>query len=185
MTLERTREYELVMILSPEATEAEARETVSWINAIISEGSGSIAQQDNWGVRRLAYPIQRFVEGNYFFTRCSMEAQAAVELNETLNSSQDVLRHLVFRLDNSELRAMEKQAERELAARRETERRERVAREREEARRIADAQAAAAAQRAAESAESAESAASPQDQQSEQSEEPSATPAPEPVSNPS
>ena len=176
MTLERTREYELVMILSPEATEAEARETVSRINAIISEGSGSIAQQDNWGVRRLAYPIQRFVEGNYFFTRCTMEAQAAVELNETLNSSQDVLRHLVFRLDNSELRAMDRQAERELAARRETERRERVAREREEARRIADAQAAAAAQRAAESAASS---------QAEQAEQPSATPAPEPVSNPS
>lgn len=176
MTLERTREYELVMILSPEATEAEARETVSRINEIISDGSGSIAQQDNWGVRRLAYPIQRFVEGNYFFTRCSMEAQAAVELNETLNSSQDVLRHLVFRLHNSELRAMEKQAEREEATRRETERRERVAREREEARRTADAQAAAAAQRAAESAASS---------QAEQSEQPSETPAPEPVSNPS
>ena len=144
MTLERTREYELVMILSPEATEAEARETVSQINGIISNGSGGIAHQENWGVRRLAYPIQRFIEGNYFFTRCSMEAQVAVELNETLNSSQDVLRHLVFRLDKSELRAMDRQAERELAARRETERRERVAREREEARRAAAAQRAAA-----------------------------------------
>ena len=144
MTLERTREYELVMILSPEATEAEARETVARINAIISVGYGGIAYQENWGVRRLAYPIQRFIEGNYFFTRCSMEVESAVELNEELNSSQDVLRHLVFRLDKSELRAMERQAERERAARRESERRERVAREREEARRAAAQRAAAA-----------------------------------------
>ena len=96
MTLQRMREYELVMILSPEATEAEAKETVKSISDAIADGGGSISQQDNWGVKRLAYPIQRFIEGNYFVTRCTMEAQAAVALNETLNSAQDVLRHLVI-----------------------------------------------------------------------------------------
>ena len=145
------RDYELAMILSPEATEAEAAETVGRITSLISDGGGSISQQDNWGIRRLAYPIQRFIEGNYFIVRCKMDAQAAVELDSTLNSSQDVLRHLVFRLDPSDLAAMEKQAERERAARQEAERRataEREAREREEARRLAEAEAAA---RAAES----------------------------------
>ena len=142
------RDYELVMILSPEATEAEARETVSRITSLISDGGGSVSEQDNWGIRRLAYPIQRFIEGNYFVTRCKMEAQAAVELDNTLNSSQDVLRHLVFRLDQSDLAAMEKQEARERAARQEAERRataEREAREREEARRRAEAEAAAQA----------------------------------------
>ena len=149
------RDYELVMILSPEATEAEARETVSRITSLISDGGGSVSEQDNWGIRRLAYPIQRFIEGNYFVTRCKMEAQAAVELDNTLNSSQDVLRHLVFRLDQSDLAAMEKQEARERAARQEAERRataEREAREREEARRRAEAEAAAQAA-AAEAAE--------------------------------
>ena len=146
MTSVRMRDYELVMILSPEATEAEAAETVERITSLISDGGGSVSEQDNWGIRRLAYPIQRFIEGNYFIARCKMEAQAAVELDSTLNSSQDVLRHLVFRLDQSDLAAMEKQAERERAARLEAERRanaEREAREREEARRQAEAEAAA------------------------------------------
>ena len=146
MTSVRMRDYELVMILSPEATEAEAAETVERITSLISDGGGSVSEQDNWGIRRLAYPIQRFIEGNYFITRCKMEARAAVELDSTLNSSQDVLRHLVFRLDQSDLAAMEKQAERERAARLEAERRanaEREAREREEARRQAEAEAAA------------------------------------------
>ena len=153
------RDYELVMILSPEATEAEAAETVSRITSLISDGGGSVSDQDNWGIRRLAYPIQRFIEGNYFVTRCKMDAQAAVELDTTLNTSQDVLRHLVFRLDQSDIAAMEKQAERERAARLEAERRaaaEQEAREREEARRQAEAEAQA---RAAESGESSEGAA--------------------------
>ena len=152
MTSQRIRDYELVMILSPEATEAEAADTVSRISGMITDGGGNIAKQDNWGVRRLAYPIQRFIEGNYFITRCTMEAQAAVELNTTLNSSQDVLRYLVFRLEKSELAAMEAQAERERAARQQAEARaaaERGARERDEARRAAEAQAAAMAAEAA------------------------------------
>ena len=160
MTSVRMRDYELVMILSPEATEAEAAETVSRITSLISDGGGSVSDQDNWGIRRLAYPIQRFIEGNYFVTRCKMDAQAAVELDTTLNTSQDVLRHLVFRLDQSDIAAMEKQAERERAARLEAERRaaaEQEAREREEARRQAEAEAQA---RAAESGESSEGDAS-------------------------
>ena len=155
MTSVRMRDYELVMILSPEATEAEAAETVSRITVLISDGGGSVSQQDNWGIRRLAYPIQRFIEGNYFIARCKMDAQVAVDLDSTLNSSQDVLRHLVFRLDKSDLAAMEKQAERENAARQETERRataEREARARDEARRSAEAAAAETAPVQAEAA---------------------------------
>ena len=138
MTSQRTRDYELVMILSPEATESEAAETVKRISDIISEGGGNISQQENWGIRRLAYPIQRFIEGNYFITRCQMEAQAAAELDQTLNAAQDVMRHLVFRLEKSEIAAIEAQAERQ---RQEIEKQEaearaaaaREAREREEA----------------------------------------------------
>lgn len=159
MTSVRMRDYELVMILSPEATEAEASETVERITALISDGGGSVSEQDNWGIRRLAYPIQRFIEGNYFIARCKMDAQAAVQLDSTLNSSQDVLRHLVFRLNPSDIAAMEKQAERERAAKVEAERRataEREARERDEARRQAEAEAQAQAAESEESGEGGE-----------------------------
>ncbi len=156
------RDYELVMILSPEATEAEASETVDRITSLISDGGGSISERDNWGIRRLAYPIQRFIEGNYFIARCKMDAQAAVELDTTLNTSQDVLRHLLFRLDQADIAAMEKQAARERAAQLEAERRaaaEREAREREEARRVAEAEAEAQAATSEGSGEGDESAA--------------------------
>ena len=138
MTLQRKRDYELAMILSPEATESEAADTVKRISDIITEGGGSISHQENWGIRRLAYPIQRFIEGNYFIMRCQMAPRAASELDKTLNAAQDVMRHLLFRLEKSEIAAMEAQAERQRQEleKQEAERRAaaaRDAREREEA----------------------------------------------------
>jgi len=143
------------MILSPEATESEAALTVKRISDIISEGGGSISHQENWGIRRLAYPIQRFIEGNYFITRCQMEAQAAAELDQTLNAAQDVMRHLVFRLEKSEIAAMDAQAERQRQelARQEAEARAAAARE---AREREEAAARAAAERQARQAAEAE-----------------------------
>ena len=174
MTSQRTRDYELVMILSPEATESEAAQTVKRISEMISEGGGSISHQENWGIRRLAYPIQRFIEGNYFITRCQMEAQAAAELDQTLNAAQDVMRHLVFRLEKSEIAAMEAQAERQ---RQDIERQEaearaaaaREAREREEAaaRIAAERQAREAAEAQAQAPAAEAEAAEPPSGESE------------------
>ena len=140
MTLQRMRDYEMVMILSPEATESEAAATARRITTLITDGGGSISHQENWGTRRLAYPIQRFIEGNYVITRCVMDARAATELDKTLNAAQDVLRHLIFRLEKSEIAAMEAQSERARQAKERDEARaaaERQARDRDDARQSA------------------------------------------------
>ena len=144
MTSQRTRDYELVMILSPEATESEASATARRVSELIADGGGAVSHQENWGARRLAYPIQRFIEGNYFVMRCVMEPSAANDLDKTLNAAQDVLRHLIFRLEKSEIAAMEAQSERERQAKEREEARqaaERQARERDEARQAAEARA--------------------------------------------
>ena len=128
------RDYELVMILSPEATESEAAATARRVSALITDGGGSVSHQENWGSKRLAYPIQRFIEGNYFIMRCVMDTRAASELDKTLNAAQDVLRHLIFKLEKSEIAAMEAQAARESQTRERDEARasaERQARDRE------------------------------------------------------
>ena len=165
MTLQRTRDYELVMILSPEATESEAAATARRISALITDGGGTVSRQEHWGVRRLAYPIQRFIEGNYFITRCVMDTRAANELDKTLNAAQDVLRHLIFKLEKSEIAAMEAQTARERQAKEREESRaaaERQAREREreEPRAAAEPQAQPAPPPAA-SAPAPSAAASP------------------------
>jgi small subunit ribosomal protein S6 len=83
------------MILSPEATEEEAAATVERVTGFITDCGGSISETVAWGVRRLAYPIAKFMEGNYVLTRFSLEAEDAVQFDRNLKTSRDVLRHLV------------------------------------------------------------------------------------------
>ena len=101
MVAERTRDYELVLVLSPEATEDEVNTTVERITGLITERGGSVSDPEIWGVRRLAYPVQKFQEGNYVLARFSTDAKEVVELDRNLNAAQDVLRHLVTKADKS------------------------------------------------------------------------------------
>ncbi len=97
MVAERTREYELVMILSPESTEDEVSAMVETVHGFITEGGGTIGEHDNWGLRRLAYPLKRFREGNYVLTNFQSSPTAIHELEDNLKASQDVMRYLVTR----------------------------------------------------------------------------------------
>ena len=91
----RTRDYELMMILSPEANEEEVSTMVDRVDGIISDGGGSVTDHETWGVRRLAYPILNFQEGNYVLTKFSANPTAIIELDRGLESAEGVLRHLV------------------------------------------------------------------------------------------
>lgn len=86
------------MILSPEASDAEVEEANQQTASFITERGGSTVNTDNWGLRRLAYPIKKFTEGNYAVTRFTLDATAAEELGRTLEMSQQVLRHLIVKV---------------------------------------------------------------------------------------
>ncbi len=91
----RVRQYELVMILSPEATEEEVTAAVEKIDGLITSQGGEVSDHQNWGLRRFAYPIKKFLEGNYVLTRFELEAQEIIELDRSLKTSGDILRHLL------------------------------------------------------------------------------------------
>ena len=92
---QRLKDYELVMVLSPEASDEEAEATAERVAGFITERGGEVSERNTWGVRRLAFPIQRFQEGNYVLTRFSLSGQDVVELERSLNASQGVLTYLV------------------------------------------------------------------------------------------
>lgn len=98
MTTQKLRDYEIVIILSPEASEAEVEQSNQGTAEFISERGGSVEETDNWGLRRLAYPIRKFNEGNYAVTRFSLDAQGVRELGQTLDASERVLRHLIVKV---------------------------------------------------------------------------------------
>ncbi len=91
------REYEMVMILSPEATQDELAATVERVDGLIEDGGGAVADHETWGLKQLAYEIKDFSEGNYFLTRFSLDAAGVAELNRALTASEDIIRFLLTR----------------------------------------------------------------------------------------
>lgn len=96
----RVREYELVMILSPALDETQTTGALERVQRFISERGGELTAQEPWGMRRLAYPIRRFNEGNYSLTRFTINGDHTRDLSSSLNISEDVLRHLLIRVDD-------------------------------------------------------------------------------------
>ncbi|HEY49253.1 MAG TPA: 30S ribosomal protein S6 [Dehalococcoidia bacterium] len=94
------RDYELIMIISPEIDEEELLATIEKVNGFITSKGGEIIEVDQWGKRKLAYPINRFREGNYVLDRFKLTQGLTAELEASLQISEKILRHLLVRLDN-------------------------------------------------------------------------------------
>ena len=93
------RQYELVMVISPDTNEEESSELVERVGKFITENGGVIKNQLNWGTRKLAYPIENYREGNYVMSEFNSEPSTANELEKLLRASQQVIRHLVIKQD--------------------------------------------------------------------------------------
>ena len=98
MIAERIREYEVVMILSPEATEEEIAATLERVDGQITGAGGTVGEHNNWGLKRLAYPVQKFREGNYILVKFSMDSSAVTEMNRSLKASGDIIRFLMTKV---------------------------------------------------------------------------------------
>ncbi|MBI4199624.1 MAG: 30S ribosomal protein S6, partial [Chloroflexi bacterium] len=89
------RNYELVVVLSPEADDEGVAKAMERVNRSITEAGGQLAHQEQWGMRKLAYPIRRYREGKYVLTRFSLEPSRTREVEATLKASTEVIRHLL------------------------------------------------------------------------------------------
>jgi small subunit ribosomal protein S6 len=88
------------MIISPSVADEDVSATIDKTSQFITERGGSIAEVNQWGRKKLAYPIKSFMEGNYVLTKLSMGPKLADELEASLRISEDILRHLLVRLDD-------------------------------------------------------------------------------------
>ena len=90
-------EYELMYVLHPRLTEEEIAAAVERISALVTGPGGEILSVDQWGRRRLAYPIDRNMEGYYVLSTFKAPAEVCGPLERQLNLAEDVLRHLMIR----------------------------------------------------------------------------------------
>ena len=94
---EQLRDYEMVLIINPEVTGEQFDTIIDNISRFITGRDGIISEVEQWGKRRLAYPIERFVEGSYVLTRFKLKPALGKELEADLRISEDILRHLLIK----------------------------------------------------------------------------------------
>ena len=93
------RQYELVYILPPDTTEAQVAELHEQVGQIVTRMNGTIEKNENWGRRRLAYEIARHKEGVYVLDVINGSGELMKELDRRLKVMDQVIRHMVVRVD--------------------------------------------------------------------------------------
>jgi len=117
------RKYELVYVVSPDATDAQVAELHTQVEQITQRLGGKIDKTDNWGRRKLAYEIGPHKEGTYVLETIDGSGELMKEIDRRLKVSDLIIRHLVVRVDEEQT-----VIERVRNRRTETTRRRRVAR---------------------------------------------------------
>ena len=117
------RKYELVYVVSPEATDEQVADLHTQVESIVQRMNGQIEKTENWGRRKLAYEIGRHKEGTYVLEVISGGGEIMKEIERRLKVSDLVIRQLIVRVD-----AEQSIIERTRARRTETSRRRRIAR---------------------------------------------------------
>ena len=118
-----TRKYELVYVVSPDASDEQIAELHTQIEAIIQRMGGQLEKTENWGRRKLAYEIGRHKEASYVLEVINGSGELMKEIDRRLKVLDYVIRHLAVRVDEEQ-----GVIERTKTKRTETSRRRRVAR---------------------------------------------------------
>jgi len=120
--MSHVRQYELVYILSPDATDQDVADLHTQVESIIARYQGELVKTENWGRRKLAFRIGKHREGTYVLEVFKGTGELTKELDRRLKVIDNVIRHLCVRVDE-ELRLAER-----TRARREAETQRRIAR---------------------------------------------------------
>jgi small subunit ribosomal protein S6 len=95
------RDYELVVVLAPNLTREEAESSWERIKQQVVQRGGTITHEEQWGIKKLAYPIrrggQKHMEGNYLLARLRIAPSETRGLEDQLRLAEEVLRFLLVK----------------------------------------------------------------------------------------
>ena len=89
------RAYECVYIIDPTLEEQAIKEKEAKLREIVTSRKGDVYKVDNWGKRRLAYPINKRQEGTYTVVKFSGNNDILAELNRVLRFDDGILKHMI------------------------------------------------------------------------------------------
>ncbi len=91
--------YEHVVIARPDVSQQQVETLVEEITAIVVEKEGTVAKTEYWGLRNLAYPINKSRKGHYSLLNIDAPAAAIQEVERRLRINEDVIRFLTIRVE--------------------------------------------------------------------------------------
>jgi small subunit ribosomal protein S6 len=93
------RSYELIFIVHPELDEDDLTAVLERVTGLIERNSGKVSRVEPWGMRRLAYPIEKQWEGQYVLMGLELEPQGMAGLERDLGLVEPLMRHLIVRVE--------------------------------------------------------------------------------------
>ena len=92
--------YESVVITRPELTESQVENLTNELIAIITTENGKIHSTENWGLRNLAYKINKNKKAHYFLINIDCKPSAIFEFERQMRINEDIIRFLTIKIDH-------------------------------------------------------------------------------------
>ena len=108
ITNKMIKQYETVFIATPVLSEAQMKEAVKkYTDYIVSKG-GEIVYEEDWGLKQLAYPIQKKTTGFYYMIEFKADTQVVARLETQYRRDERIMRFLTFAMDKHAIAYAEK-----------------------------------------------------------------------------
>lgn len=101
-------QYETVFILTPVLSDVQMKEAVSKYISLIKENGGEVVYEEDWGLRKLAYPIQKKTTGFYYLVEFKAEPSFINVLETQYRRDERIIRFLTFAMDKHAVAYAEK-----------------------------------------------------------------------------
>ena len=112
------RVYEELFIVKPDTPEEEVDAYIEQVKTVIGNGKGTVDKVDKWGVRKLAYRVMKYAEGNYTLIQFTSTPELVHEVERRMRVSDLVIKFITVRIDEKQKKiAKRKKARDKRAAR--------------------------------------------------------------------
>ena len=91
------RKYEIMYVIRPTVLEDDRKVLVEELHAIFTDRGAEIVEVDEWGMRDLAYEIEKHKKGYYIVLTVSTEDAARIEFDRVVRIKEDIIRHIIIR----------------------------------------------------------------------------------------
>jgi small subunit ribosomal protein S6 len=110
------RVYEELFIVKPDAVEEEVDGFVDQLKTLITTGKGTVDKVDKWGIRKLAYRVSKYAEGQYILITFSSLPDSVKEIERRLRVTDMVIKFITVRIDEKQKKIDKRKKAREKRA---------------------------------------------------------------------